>query len=757
MNVQERICKTDRIADEYGDLLGSDCNSLRHDAQVHDAGEIGKKIKEFEDDGRHLQVGIIGKVKAGKSSLLNALFFDGVEVLPKAATPMTAALTTLTFGEQPGVRAEFYSKADLETFERLYDDHEKAILAKQQNWESKQFLKERGASTPQERSLEFRRKAGDILAKGIKSISDNLNAPSCSREMAMRMIAGEDPVRLAGWETWKQVLAAKDSGSLSNDEGISCANIDELRRTVKDYVGANGKRTPFTKCLHLTLPLKPLKDLLVVDTPGLNDPVQSREHRTQAMLADCDAVFIVSPAGSFLTRQDRELMERLSAREGVSTLYAVASQFDTQLFGGECLALGGNLPKAVNMQRTALTNHAKHVLTSLSSEIPILASLVNECRKRVRISSSAAHTLMWIDPRGWDETAEHAHNVLIKNYPDYFTDNTTKQHWLDKIAGIKELKDDLGDVHKNKLEIFQKRKDEFVRGQEEACKKWIESLLKRAEERRREFESSDIASAESRLHVLVEISEKGSEAANEEFSDQIDNCRLRVKKELHDIVKGAFRGASDEAEGATGSKSERQEKSGVGSWLARKLWGGGYEDVTVETVITSSVRRAIHDFQMTLTDNLKDHIDMANSQWRNSIPKIILGRLRQSISDDDINDENSILRVTRAELSKISDLPGPNLPPLPEELSATGTLTGWRKTEFMNAAESYLFLLNSVGTEFIGSTDSKLRAIGNEKIGFGIFRALRQEAESLQSQLQSKRLTAERYGRLLSALEGVAK
>ena len=99
MNTQERIEHTSRIISEYQDLLGSDVNSLRHEANVHSVEAISNTLNSLQDQGRVLQVGIIGRVKAGKSSLLNALFFGGASVLPHAATPMTAALTTLTYGE----------------------------------------------------------------------------------------------------------------------------------------------------------------------------------------------------------------------------------------------------------------------------------------------------------------------------------------------------------------------------------------------------------------------------------------------------------------------------------------------------------------------------------------------------------------------------------------------------------------------------------------------------------------------------------
>ena len=63
---------------------------------------------------RLLKIGIVGAVKAGKSSLLNSLFFDGKDILPKAATPMTAALTELSYGEKCEITVDFFTDEDVQ-------------------------------------------------------------------------------------------------------------------------------------------------------------------------------------------------------------------------------------------------------------------------------------------------------------------------------------------------------------------------------------------------------------------------------------------------------------------------------------------------------------------------------------------------------------------------------------------------------------------------------------------------------------------
>lgn len=58
------------------------------------------KIDDFFHENRKLNIGIIGQVKAGKSSFLNTLLFKGEEVLPKASTPKTATLTKMEYSEE---------------------------------------------------------------------------------------------------------------------------------------------------------------------------------------------------------------------------------------------------------------------------------------------------------------------------------------------------------------------------------------------------------------------------------------------------------------------------------------------------------------------------------------------------------------------------------------------------------------------------------------------------------------------------------
>ena len=80
-------------------------------------------------DNKVLKIGVVGQVKAGKSSFLNSLFFDGENVLPRASTPMTAGLTVLEYGENNEFSVDYYNDREWSTFEGKAREYDNAISA----------------------------------------------------------------------------------------------------------------------------------------------------------------------------------------------------------------------------------------------------------------------------------------------------------------------------------------------------------------------------------------------------------------------------------------------------------------------------------------------------------------------------------------------------------------------------------------------------------------------------------------------------
>ncbi|WRG26367.1 dynamin family protein [Helicobacter pylori] len=161
MNMQELIKKSaliEKVLQEQG--LQEKARPFISDNAVIKTEELEKTLKEMQAEGRDLKVGIIGRMKAGKSSLLNALIFEGVEVLPKAATPMTASLTILKYANTLSAEVEFYNQKDIAELE---NEHERYVR------EFNRIVEEEVKKQKEKQSLSKRAK------EGLKNFGNMLN------------------------------------------------------------------------------------------------------------------------------------------------------------------------------------------------------------------------------------------------------------------------------------------------------------------------------------------------------------------------------------------------------------------------------------------------------------------------------------------------------------------------------------------------------------------------------------------------------
>ena len=274
--------------------------------EVEDLCSVAKEIKEglsnVMDEDRLFRIAVLGQMKAGKSSFLNALLFDGKGVLPAAAEPMTAALTVIRYAEKCRAEVNFYSKAEWDglqkcaaEYDEIYREEERKVLEAQER-------KHPGAPVRQPPRLMIDSNIGD----GTKS--------------AYRLVSG---IRDSGLNADTLVGTSK---TLRETE-----RPDELIAELQDYIGSNGRYTLLVSSVVLYYNDEKIRDLEIVDTPGLNDPVIERTRRTKDMLKTCDAAFYLSPTSSFLTDMDLRLLSQNLPADGVEEIVLVASRFEESL------------------------------------------------------------------------------------------------------------------------------------------------------------------------------------------------------------------------------------------------------------------------------------------------------------------------------------------------------------------------------------------------------------------------------------------
>jgi predicted GTPase len=235
------------------------------------AEECQNTIRRVDED--RITIGVIGQMNAGKSTFLNALLFEK-EVLPAASTPMTAALTEISYGEKPAVEAEFYTADEWEGIKRT-------------------------AETPLE-GLDERRK----------------NEVGAAKELVTR----------------SRSLGAQITGLLGEKKTASFDNL-------LDFVGAEGKYVALTKSAKIMYPLDMLKGVQIVDTPGFNDPVISREQRSVQFLARADVVILLLYSARAFDETDRNIIFEKVRNVGVGKIIIAVNKYDVDM-GNENLEGG---------------------------------------------------------------------------------------------------------------------------------------------------------------------------------------------------------------------------------------------------------------------------------------------------------------------------------------------------------------------------------------------------------------------------------
>ncbi len=223
------------------------------------------KTDDFFREDRKLNIGIIGRVKVGKSSFLNTLLFEGKNVLPAAVTPKTAVLTKIEYDAE--------NRLDIEYF----------------TYEEWKLLK--------------------TAAEGDSSKNEYKVAHEITTMVKERNLVPEDFIH-------KQT------------ESIYYETYEELMENINDYVGENGKYTPMVKSVRISVDREELEDISIVDTPGLYDPILSRVDKTKQFMELCDVVFFLSKSTSFLDKNDIDLVASQLPKKGVKKVVLVCSRFD---------------------------------------------------------------------------------------------------------------------------------------------------------------------------------------------------------------------------------------------------------------------------------------------------------------------------------------------------------------------------------------------------------------------------------------------
>ena len=428
-----------------------------------------------------LRIGIVGQVKAGKSSFLNSLLFGGENILPRAATPMTAGLTVLEYSEDNHFEVEYYSEAEWQTFEDRADE----VKRMYNDWKAQDpmitmetVLKEMGPEYQSAYEI-----SNSCTAKARKCISKE-----------------------------------------SKKERYNFSDVEEMQDILNQYVGADGAYTSAVKCLTIRLNSEELKDIQIVDTPGVNDPVVSREERTREFLNKCHGVFFLSYSGRFFDSTDVDFLVKRIGGNGIGSIVVIASKFDSVL------------QDAGIKYEDDLAGSVEYCFKSLKRQMAqnISSSEYRGSTPLFDFSSGIGYSIYKKPENRWDATEKHVVAQMKRFYPSFFSNVRDIKSTFFDLSQIEEINEKYlnGIFVRNKESIIASKMSAYFHEMSKSlyshvdmCYKEIEKLLKNLENGKK----SDIINQKKEIEKVIHT-------LKSKIGRYSDDIEIIVKNGVKDIL-----------------------------------------------------------------------------------------------------------------------------------------------------------------------------------------------------------------------------
>lgn len=549
--------------------------------------EMNEKIRSLEEavalarnENRQLRIAVVGQMKAGKSSFLNAAFF-GRDLLPKAETPMTAALTKIAYAEKACAEVVFYSQGD---WKQIQDKAQEYHVVYQQIEREMLNAKKGGFSNP------FAKIEKPSMHQIQSKIGMDLRA---SHELV-------EKVRQQGLNVDLYLGTSQRLEGFGSDAG-------EIAAALHDYVGAGGRFTAITKMSALYVNDERLKDLEVYDTPGFNDPVISRGQQTRQFLKQCDVVFLLSTLSQFFANADLQLLRNQLSDAGIDAkaVRVIGTQRDIALrqdmgIAAAARRMAERFPPEQRAQATVAAmikvldgKMTEQVMGTLASH---LQSPDLDERSRNILSAVQSHQPLFISAWAWmlalrwpqlsDDDREQF-DALCRDTSFQFTPDS-----LRSVSNIPSVRDIVLAQRTLKSELLANKERYLLEGMRAGIREHLQRMEKGLDHQIQLITSSRIEELSAQKKAVAERLQQGRRRLENVFDEQqveVERKFALLESEIRTIAQQ--HGQIDDRQ----KTSQESYQASIGKWWNPFSWGSTetrYRDVvTVYTDVQDSIEK----------------------------------------------------------------------------------------------------------------------------------------------------------------------
>ena len=691
-------------------------------------------INSIMEENRTMKIGIVGEVKAGKSSFLNALLFDGDDVLPKAPTPMTAALTKISYSETPVTKIHFYNNKDWSTVEEK-NCHYKEMVERDYAKYIENFEKRK------DRRIEGKSPAG---VNSLKKLSyeefekkQRKNYPvaerSCHELIEMAQNSGIDVRKYLSDEP--KIISEKDAA-------------DGYMNALQDYVGSNGRFTPIVKYTEIQLNNDMLKGIEVIDTPGMNDPIISRSFVTKDFLDNCDVVFMLSYSGQFLGEEDLNFLTSNLSSAGISRAVVIGSKFDSGVL--DYPEQRASFQEAYVQSRDNLLSQASRSFAQFEGVDAAKSKVVQKLRETdPQFVSSLFYGAAKRKRNGEPYSPEEEH--IINCFKERFRDFNDNIETLSGFSNIEDVKENtFKNVKEDKDQILEEHRNAIFESYIGRFMGLLEDLSIQTETTIDELKNSDVEMIEKRLA---------------DITDGVNSSRVQVKALFENAANTVFRSANEmvielKKESLNHLHFDIEKKTDDKKWdtTSGHLWWKKttHHVKTIHTNLASvnDVCDNIRAYQIKameiINDRFKSIIKM--DTLKNNISNAVMGMF--DLSAKDFNPasvtqplESALQRIIIPELVFDTEK---YMRSLAEQLSGkvSGTVAKNDEINYLKAAQSNI--MDEISNDLMNNVKDQCKRAGEsmEKQGAtfidGIIEQLNETADNLRAMLEDKKGSMEK-------------